>query len=88
VIYGGSFFRCRRCHGLKYQSQYEPPFTRAANRALKLRDRLGRTNSIEDSFPQKPKGMHWRTYRRLEALDNQLHAQWGAALIRRFRLFE
>jgi hypothetical protein len=88
VLYGGSHFRCRHCHGLKYQSQYERPLTRATNRAQKLRDRLGKTDAIDDPFPPKPKGMHWRTYRRLEALDHELRDKWSAAFIRRFRLFD
>jgi hypothetical protein len=71
VIYAGGHFRCCPCHGLIYQSQYERPFTRATNRAQKLRDRLGKSDAIDDPFPPKPKGMHWRTYRRLEALDNE-----------------
>jgi hypothetical protein len=88
IIYGGSHFRCRRCHALKYQSQYERPFTRATNRAQKLRDRLGKTDAIDDPFPPRPKGMHWRTYRRLEALDNKLQEKWSAALIQCLRLFD
>jgi hypothetical protein len=88
VIYAGSHFRCRRCHGLQYQSQYERPFTRATNRAQKLRDRLDKSDALDDPFPPKPKGMHWRTYRRLEALDNEFQEKWSAAFIRGFRLFD
>jgi hypothetical protein len=88
VIYGGGYFRCRRCHDLKYQCQYERPLTRATNRAQKLRDRLGMFDAIDDPFPPKPKGTHWRTYRRLEALDHELREKWGAAFIWHFRLFD
>ena len=31
---------------------------------------------LDDGFPPKPKGMHWRTYRRLEQLDEHLADRW------------
>lgn len=69
IFYGGSRFRCRRCHGLNYESQYAPAYQRASDVANKLRQRVagGRGEFDGDEFPPKPKGMHWRTYRRLEA---------------------
>ena len=72
VLYGGTYFRCRRCNDLKYDTQYEPPFARTATRALKIRERLGGKGGIDDPFPQKPKGMHWKTYNRLAADESQL----------------
>jgi hypothetical protein len=78
IIYGGSYFRCRRCYRLKYASQYEPPFGRAASRAHKIRERLGYSGSVDDPFPPKPKGMHWKTYERLEAEDERLQELWAA----------
>ena len=42
----------------------------------KLRERLGQIAPIDAPFPPKPKGMHWRTYHRLEALDEELSMQW------------
>ena len=81
ILYGGSRFRCRRCYRLKYESQYEPPFGRAANRVHKFRARLGHSGSLDDPFPRKPKGMHWKTYRRLEALDEHLQNQWAVGIM-------
>jgi hypothetical protein len=80
VLYGGALFRCRLCHGLKHESQYEPVFARVATRAHHLRSRLGQTGSLDDPFPPKPKGMHWRTYRRLEALDDQLQTRLAVGI--------
>jgi len=34
-------------------------------KAQKVRMRLGGTANMLDDFPEKPKGMHWRTYERL-----------------------
>ena len=62
VLHGGAYFRCRRCNGLRYDTQYEPAFARAATRALTIRERLGGRSGIYDPFPEKPKGMQWKTY--------------------------
>lgn len=77
VLFGGSHFRCRRCHGLKYESQYEDKMIRASSQRHKIRQRLGHVGSLEDPFPPKPKGMHWRTYDRLRAKDEALGAAWA-----------
>ena len=79
ILYGGTYFRCRRCHRLKYESQYEPAWVRAASRALKIQQRLGCGEGIDDAFPPKPKGMHLKTYRRLEAEYERLTNTWAAA---------
>jgi hypothetical protein len=83
VIYGGSYFRCRRCHGLKYDTQYEPDWLRVATKAQKIRERLGGSAALDDIFPAKPKHMHWRTYRRLEKLDEELMAMWAQSTLTR-----
>lgn len=84
ILYGGAHFRCRRCNRLKYETQYEPSFARAATRALKIRERLGGTGGIDDPFPLKPKGMHWKTYRRLEAQEERLQSAWAIGIMGRF----
>jgi hypothetical protein len=78
ILYGGSHFWCRRCWGLKYDSQYEPGFGRAARKAQRIRERLtGHSNLIDDPFPPKPKSMQGSTYRRLEAEDERLRQRWS-----------
>src|SRR6516165_1813516 len=49
--------------GLAYASQQQNPAVRAARRAEKIRARLRGTAA--EPFRVKPRGMHWRTYRRL-----------------------
>jgi hypothetical protein len=75
ILYGGKHYRCRKCWNLAYQSQHEVPHQRALSQAQKFRQRLGGSPCMDDPFPGKPKGMHWRTYDRLsrrgEALDEQ-----------------
>jgi hypothetical protein len=88
ILYGGAYFRCRQCHRLKYETQYEPPFARAATRALKIRERLGSRGGIDDPFPVKPKGMHWKTYERLQAEAERLEAAWVMGIAGKFNLFQ
>lgn len=76
ILYGGRVYRCRTCHGLKYESQYEPPWVRAASRAGKIRERLGGSGSFDECFPSKPKGMHWRTYDQLQRKNDELNAEF------------
>ena len=56
-------FACRRCLGLAYASQRQNPGMRASRRAEKIRARL--RGSATGPYRVKPRGMHWRTYRRL-----------------------
>jgi hypothetical protein len=61
----GELFACRHCYGLAYASQRECLRLRGLGRAQKIRMQLGGSGNMFDDFPQKPKGMHWRTYLRL-----------------------
>ena len=67
VLYGaGKYFACRHCYDLAYESQRENRYGRAIRRQHKIVERLG--GEISDLFyPEKPKGMHWKTYDRLMA---------------------
>ena len=66
-LYGTmSYFVCRRCSGLTYQSQQEKLLDRLIRKAEKIRNRLGQNSYILTLVPPKPKGMHWQTYWRLE----------------------
>ena len=58
-------FACRRCYGLAYASQRQALYFRDIEKAQKIRMRLGGSTIMSERFPDKPKGMHWRTYHRL-----------------------
>ena len=62
---GCAVFACRRCYGLAYASQLESLHHRGLGKARKIRMGLGGSANVLDDFPDKPKGMHWRTYIRL-----------------------
>jgi hypothetical protein len=81
ILYGGRYFRCRHCYDLVYESQRENRMTRLLSKAQKIRARLGGSASMLEPFPEKPKGMHWRTYERLrwrelEAHEASTRAMW------------
>lgn len=85
IIYGGARFRCRKCMRLRYDTQYEPAFARAATKALKIRDRLGGRGGIHDPFPRKPKGMHQKTYQRLSLEEERLQSVWAVGIAAKFK---
>lgn len=67
ILYGGQRFYCRHCHKLAYASNRESAADRGLRKAQNIRERLGGGASMALPFPPKPKGMHWRTYYRLES---------------------
>lgn len=74
VLYGRERqWGCRRCWRANYPSQKEGRFDRLIRRAGRLRRRLGDSictapiDHVEFAGipPDKPKGIHWRTYSRI-----------------------
>jgi len=65
ILYSGGIFACRHCYRLAYPSQRENPYDLDARRADKIRNRLNWEPGILNSSGEKPKGMHWRTYKKL-----------------------
>jgi hypothetical protein len=87
MLYGGVRFRCRLCRGAVYESQYESHLMSVVAIRWRIRERLEERGSklagllgLDDGFPEKPPRMHWRTYRRLEALDGKLAARWSVGV--------
>lgn len=77
ILFGGSIFACRHCHELAYPSQRESKFVRAMRRANSIRQRLEWEMGIANSYGDKPKGMHMRTFERLKAEhDAYANAAW------------
>jgi hypothetical protein len=77
VLWGGEIFACRQCHNLAYESQNETAHSRALTKAQAIRVKLGGEPGLIHDFPDKPKGMHWRTYYRLRAqADEAENRSW------------
>lgn len=64
---------CRQCFDLRYTSEIEDALSRASRQRHRLFEKVGGGSLVGD-FPAKPKGMHWRTYRAIEA-KAQAHLQ-------------
>ena len=72
VLYGaGKYFRCRHCYNLTYSSQQESRADRLMRKARKIRKIMGGDNNLVNSFPNKQKNMHWKTYWRLREDSEQ-----------------
>lgn len=83
VLYGGRVFACRQCHRLAYRSQRESDDDRATRRAETIRRRLGWEAGILNGNGLKPKGMHWRTFERLQAEhDAHVNAALGGVAVK------
>lgn len=65
ITLSDKMFVCRNCGKLAYQSQRENTQHRLSSKAQILRKRLGGSLGALDPIPWKPKGMHWKTYRKI-----------------------
>jgi len=72
ILYGGSVFACRHCYNLAYKCQRETMGDRASRQAEKIRAQLKWMPGILNGEEWKPKGMHWKTFERLNARHNHL----------------
>lgn len=70
VLFGGRVYACRRCQKVAYQSTRETPIDQAIRRAEKARKRLGWITGIVNGAGAKPKGMHAKTFERLQAMHD------------------
>jgi hypothetical protein len=80
---GSKQFASRKAHRLSYRSQGESDLFRSITRAQNIRARLGGDLSIYTPFPERPRGMHQRTYERLRAKGLRIEAAALEALLAR-----
>ena len=61
----GKYFRCRYCGNLGYYTQRLNKSSRLREKADNIRRRLGGKPGLLNRFPDRPKGMHQKTYNKL-----------------------
>lgn len=83
VLFGGIRFRCRHCCRIRYRSQAETRTDRANRGMVKLVRRIDPTADL-NRLPPKPRGMHWRTYKRLTERYDAYANLWGKEVMRKF----
>lgn len=87
ILYGyDAIFACRHCYRLAYRCQRETGSYKAARRADTIRRRLGWDVGILNPGGGKPKGMHWRTFDRLQAEHDKHAGQSLAGMMARFKI--
>lgn len=64
---GDDRLQCRRCSGLRYQSQLERAVGRAQLKAMKAASKLDTNPATLERLPMRKKGQWGRTYRKLIA---------------------
>jgi len=84
VLYAGKYFVCRHCRELAYESQREPRHDRLLSRLQDLNAKLGGSGCTLDGMPNRPKGMHLRTYQRIAARYEWLEKVMDMETVRRF----
>ena len=88
IVYHSQAFRCRQCLGAHHESKYQDEALNICARRWRLRRLLEERGgmawplALDDGFPPKPPRMHWKTYRRLHALDQQLERRWNGGFMR------
>lgn len=80
VLYGRDGYRCRACHRMTYTSQYDAYPQLPWTRCHRVRARFGAAEGLAYPFPDRPKGMHRKTYNRLKAEDERANALLDQAL--------
>lgn len=81
VLHCNRLFVCQRCSGTYYETQKnKDTLTRIDNELTAIRRRLKakKTLTVTDRLPDRPKGMHWRTYMRLS--ERYHHLQYCRTL--------
>jgi hypothetical protein len=71
-LYNVGLAYCRTCCDLRYSCQRRGAKSRRYLQALKLRLRLNGIASLREPFPERPRGMHRRTYARLRQRAERL----------------
>lgn len=81
-------YRCRHCHNLTFRSQSESELDRVIRKSRKLRQQLGGPENLYEHIKQKPKGMHYSTFKRLAKEERAASLTAENAIDEKIFLFE
>jgi hypothetical protein len=73
------YFLCRYCHDLTYTSRQDTGWYAALSRCQRIRQKLGGSVNMTEPLPDKPKGMHHRTYQRMLLEYKKAHEEFTRA---------
>jgi hypothetical protein len=88
VLFRARYFRCATCLGLTYATLNESKADRPFNRLIRLRRKLGGSESIYDPFPPKPKGMGRKKYATLDEQYQRNFLAYTAETTKTLAVFE
>jgi hypothetical protein len=81
-LYGaGKYFLCRHCYDLTYETRQVGRKHSALRKCQKIRQRLGGNANMTEPFPPRPKGMHFKTYRRLQLEHDRADRQYTEIML-------
>ncbi len=83
----GVHFRCRKCCGLGYRSQRKGREARGLEKAVRIKRQLGGSGDYADPVPERPKGMHQRTYERLRNEGEEAQLPYQDRIMKRLHGF-
>ena len=85
ILYGaGKYFFCRHCYQLTYNSCNEFPLQRILDKSYKIKKRLGGEPGLSSLVPDRPKGMHHKTYNRMKAEIYQLEHRCNMGMLEKW----
>ncbi len=74
---------CRVCLDLRYESQRQCAETRLATKSRKIRAKLSGDTSLLTNFPERPPGLHRRTYMKICLEAEAVEQSLAMALLKR-----
>lgn len=77
----GSYFLCRHCHDLTYETRQTGKQDQALKKCQKIREQLGGSANMTTPFPPRPKGMHFKTYFKIQHEYYNALDQYNASLM-------
>ena len=83
-LYWLSQFECRRCHDLVYRTARVDSLQRLEVRLSKVRSKVEGRVVAGAFIPRRPKGMHHRTYAKLDTEQREIERQMWRTAVARF----